>query len=284
MIQVLSSLFLVAGAGLCLIAAIGVLRLPDFFMRMHAATKAGVAGCGLILIGVAFGEPSVAIWLKVLVAIAFLLLTTPIAGHLIGRAGYVAGVPFWSSTMDDDLKDVLPRGDFDRVNARREEVVSGKINQVVLAVAAGDGFGEAMETSLDIARRHGVRVKALAIIDTEHLHKVGPVPIGGNYYAQQLRRQLTAKARVRAADAIEAFERAAAREGVQFVVALEEGDPERFLRQELGSQTVLVLPRSSWFDHGLASNRIDPSTMLKRYGIGGAERDVDDTGPIVLYV
>jgi 3-oxoacyl-[acyl-carrier protein] reductase len=44
MMQILAVLFLVAGASLCLIAAVGVLRLPDFFMRMHSATKAGVIG------------------------------------------------------------------------------------------------------------------------------------------------------------------------------------------------------------------------------------------------
>lgn len=109
----LSAFFMVLGAGLCFIASIGVLRLPDFFMRMHAATKAGVAGCGLLLIGVAFAEPSTAMWIKVGIAIVFLLLTTPIAGHLLARAGYVAGVPLWAGTREDQLQGELRRGDFD---------------------------------------------------------------------------------------------------------------------------------------------------------------------------
>ena len=110
----LSAFFLVAGAGLCLIASIGVLRFPDFFMRMHAATKAGVAGGGLFLIGVAFAEPSLGMWIKVGVAVAFLLLTTPIAGHLLARAGYVAGVPLWGGTQQDQLEGELRRGQFSR--------------------------------------------------------------------------------------------------------------------------------------------------------------------------
>ena len=67
----LSALFLVAGATLCLLAAVGVLRLPDFFMRMHAATKAGVVGCGLVLIGAALADGTAGTWIKVMVALVF---------------------------------------------------------------------------------------------------------------------------------------------------------------------------------------------------------------------
>lgn len=106
--------FLILGAAVCLVAAIGVLRFPDFFMRMHAATKAGVAGAGLVLIGVGFAAPSLEIAIKIALANLFLLLTVPIAGHLLGRAGYIAGVPLWSATRKDQLAGVLARGAFDR--------------------------------------------------------------------------------------------------------------------------------------------------------------------------
>lgn len=106
--------FLVFGAAVCLVASIGVLRFPDFFMRMHAATKAGVAGAGLVLIGVGFAVPSFEIAVKIALANLFLLLTIPVAGHLLGRAGYIAGVFLSRSTQRDDLAGVLSRGAFDR--------------------------------------------------------------------------------------------------------------------------------------------------------------------------
>ena len=112
--SVLSVIFLVAGAAICLLASIGLLRLPDFFMRMHAATKAGVVGSGLVLIGVALAYPSMGMAIKVAIAVAFLLLTTPVAGHLLARAGYVAGVPLGRGTVQNQLDGELPRGDFDR--------------------------------------------------------------------------------------------------------------------------------------------------------------------------
>lgn len=114
MLMWLAAFFLLAGSLLTFIAAIGVLRLPDFFMRMHAATKAGVAGPGLILIGVGCFDPSWATWAKILLAIFFLIVTTPVAGHLLGKAGYVGGVPLWAGTTKNDLKSVLPQSQFHR--------------------------------------------------------------------------------------------------------------------------------------------------------------------------
>jgi monovalent cation/proton antiporter MnhG/PhaG subunit len=103
---------LLGGALLCLLAAVGLLRLPDVFMRMHAATKSGVVGCGLILIGVGIADGSVATIVKIAATIVFLLLTTPVAGHLLGRAAYVSGAPFWGGTTANHLELVLQRRHF----------------------------------------------------------------------------------------------------------------------------------------------------------------------------
>ncbi len=109
MSQWIGAVLLLGGSLVCLFAAIGVLRLPDFFMRMHAATKAGVAGAGLVLLGVAAFDGSATTWTKAVLAVLFLLVTTPVAGHLIGRAGYVSGVALWRGTSEDALDGVLPR-------------------------------------------------------------------------------------------------------------------------------------------------------------------------------
>lgn len=111
MSQWIGAALLLGGSIVCLFAAIGVLRLPDFFMRMHAATKAGAAGAGLVLLGVAAFDASIATWIKAMLALFFLLVTTPVAGHLIGRAGYVSGAPLWRGTSEDALDGVLPRAD-----------------------------------------------------------------------------------------------------------------------------------------------------------------------------
>lgn len=278
----LSAFFLVAGAALCLLASVGVLRLPDFFMRMHAATKAGVAGCGLLLIGVAFAYPSPGMWIKVTIAIAFLLLTTPIAGHLLARAGYVAGVPLWGGTREDQLRGELPRGDFDSPPTASfgRKAMNPTIERVVLGLANGPGMEAAMTSAIELAKAHRVELVGLAIIDTKTLNNVGPVPIGGNYYAAQLRRTLIAKARHRMAETVQSFEHDAEQAGIRFSVSVEEGDPTPILLARLKPGVTLVLPRRAWFDHGLADRKIDPAARLARHHIGSGKHA--DDAPLVV--
>lgn len=285
MTEFLSALFLVAGAALCLLASIGVLSLPDFFMRMHAATKAGVAGCGLLLIGVAFAHPSPGMWIKVAIAIAFLLLTTPIAGHLLARAGYVAGVPLWGGTREDQLRGELPRGDFDHppTASPGRKAMNQTIERVVLGLANGPGMEAAMTHAIELAKAHHAEMVGLAIVDTGMLENVGPVPVGGNFYAAQLRRTLITKARHRMAETVQSFERTAKDAGIRVSVSVEEGDPARFLRGRLGKGAVLVLPRRAWFDHGLADRTVDPASRLERHRIAQVERGGDDDAPIVVF-
>ena len=86
MIEFVAGALILAGAAFTFIASLGLVRLPDIFTRMHASTKAGVLGSSLILIasGLIFGDGGA--WTRVIVAIFFLLLTAPIAAHMIGRA------------------------------------------------------------------------------------------------------------------------------------------------------------------------------------------------------
>ena len=86
MSEIAAGLLALTGAAFSLIAAIGLIRMPDIFTRMHASTKAGVLGSSLILIavGVVIGDGGT--WARIVVANFFLVLTAPIAAHMIGRA------------------------------------------------------------------------------------------------------------------------------------------------------------------------------------------------------
>lgn len=79
---------IILGSLLSLIAAIGVLRLPDMLTRTHAAAKAGAVGGGLILLALALVSLDGAVALRAIIGIMFLLLTTPISSHLLGRASH----------------------------------------------------------------------------------------------------------------------------------------------------------------------------------------------------
>ncbi|MEP2782717.1 MAG: monovalent cation/H(+) antiporter subunit G [Pseudoruegeria sp.] len=95
MIQILAGLFILCGSFFALIAALGILRLPDVLVRMHASTKAGTLACGLILIGVSLEFWAFSIAVRSVAIVTFLILTAPVASHMIGRAAVRTGVPLW---------------------------------------------------------------------------------------------------------------------------------------------------------------------------------------------
>jgi len=98
---------LTLGVLLVLVAAIGLVRLPDAFQRMHAATKAGTLGTTLIVGGaLVLGDVTP---VTGALTILFLLLTLPTGAQLLGRAAYVAGEPLVGLVGDDPLDGVLER-------------------------------------------------------------------------------------------------------------------------------------------------------------------------------
>ena len=77
---------LVAGGLFLFVAGLGIFRMPDVMTRMHAATKAGTLGAGLIFVAVAvYFRDTASVSLAVL-TVVFLLVTIPVGAHEIGRA------------------------------------------------------------------------------------------------------------------------------------------------------------------------------------------------------
>lgn len=115
---ILVSALLVLGVMFSLLAGIGVLRMPDAYMRMQAATKAGTLGvaCAALAAAVQFGNLAIAV--EALLIVAFFFLTAPVAAHLIARAGFSARVKMWDRTLieqDDGSMDSPPtRSDSDQ--------------------------------------------------------------------------------------------------------------------------------------------------------------------------
>ncbi len=107
MSDVIAVILLFTGALLVLVGAIGACRMPDLLLRMHATTKAGALGTGLIALAAAvfFAEPAVVA--RALGIFAFVVLTAPVAAHMIGRAGYFTGSPLWQHTTKDELAENL---------------------------------------------------------------------------------------------------------------------------------------------------------------------------------
>lgn len=89
---VIGIVMMAAGVLFLLIAAIGLVRLPDALQRMHSATKAGTLGTALVILGALLvGE--VARPQTGLLTILFLLVTLPLGAQLLGRAAYLSRTP-----------------------------------------------------------------------------------------------------------------------------------------------------------------------------------------------
>ena len=86
MTEIVAGVLILIGAAFTLIASVGVIRLPDVLTRMHASTKAGTLGASMILAATAVDFADVSTTAKCVVAVLFLLLTAPLAAHMIGRA------------------------------------------------------------------------------------------------------------------------------------------------------------------------------------------------------
>ena len=102
MTEWVSGALFVAGATLALLAAVGVLRMPDVFTRMQASTKASTLGLGCLLAGLALQHPEVSVVLRAGSIGAFMMLTTAVAAHVIARAAALTGAPLWKGTLIDE--------------------------------------------------------------------------------------------------------------------------------------------------------------------------------------
>ncbi|MGI8599000.1 MAG: monovalent cation/H(+) antiporter subunit G [Chitinophagaceae bacterium] len=92
------------GAVFILLAAIGIVRMPDFYLRLSATTKAATLGIGLILISSAVYFQELSVTSRVFAIICFLILTAPVAAHMIGRASYFIGTELWKNSVIDELE------------------------------------------------------------------------------------------------------------------------------------------------------------------------------------
>jgi multicomponent Na+:H+ antiporter subunit G len=111
MSEIVVAALLTLGAAFILVAALGVVRMPDIFLRMSCNAKASTLGIGLLLLALAihFGEMDVSG--RALATIGFIVLTTPVASHRIGRVAYLDGALLWEGTIVDEMRGKFSSGE-----------------------------------------------------------------------------------------------------------------------------------------------------------------------------
>lgn len=100
MLDILSWLLLLAGGCFSIIGGVGVLRMPDFYTRLHAAGITDTLGAMLILAGLMIQGGLTMITVKLVLILLFLLFTSPTASHALAKAALIDGVkPFLASSQ-----------------------------------------------------------------------------------------------------------------------------------------------------------------------------------------
>ncbi len=103
--EIIISILIVCGMLFTLGGAVGLIRFPDTFCRMHALSKGTTLGIILLMIGafLYFIWSGVGFCFKSILSLFFIFLTAPVGAHMLAKAGYHYGVPLWHKSVKDDL-------------------------------------------------------------------------------------------------------------------------------------------------------------------------------------
>jgi len=104
MSEIIIAILTLVGAIFMLLASIGLLRMPDLYLRMSATTKAATLGAGLILLSAALFFADLGTSSRAIATIIFLMITAPVSAHMLARAAFFSGVPMWEGTTIDELQ------------------------------------------------------------------------------------------------------------------------------------------------------------------------------------
>jgi len=106
MSDTISLIFIIIGVVFDLFGCIGLIRLPDVYNRLQAATKSVTLGTCSILFGLFIKYGFSAIGMKALIAIPLLFFASTVAAHALVRGSYKFGIKLWNKTVIDDYKDI----------------------------------------------------------------------------------------------------------------------------------------------------------------------------------
>ncbi len=115
-LDLLTVALLIGGMFFMCVAALGIVRMPDLYHRMHAATKGvtlGIVGllvAGAVALGALPETQFMMIATKVALVVIFQFVANPVGAHLLSKAAHLDKAPLWSGTLSDELADAKSRG------------------------------------------------------------------------------------------------------------------------------------------------------------------------------
>ena len=273
-VEIMAALLILGGGLVVAIAGLGLVRLPDPFTRMHAATKAGVLGAGMVMFGVGLSLGTIPAVITAGAGVLFLLFTSPIASHALGRAAYVSGAPIAPATVADALSGVLPRNVFDiapgrvaraaprrpsgsaanqfdggrvmsAVDLRKHQSPSrlpepAALRAVTAWIVGGPCQPDASAQALALAQGSRAQLTGLSAFDADAATHRSLAPPGGAAWARWLGDQRRTRMRERAAKSLAEFENLCAGADVASRMRHEEQDFQGLVATTAGSDLIVV--------------------------------------------
>lgn len=100
--EILAALFMLGGAVFFVASAIGMVRLPDFYTRLHASGNSETLGCMLSFIGLMIYEGLTLTSLKMAVVFTIVFVANPIGTHILSKAAYKSGHKVWTKQDEEE--------------------------------------------------------------------------------------------------------------------------------------------------------------------------------------
>jgi multicomponent Na+:H+ antiporter subunit G len=102
--DLISWVCLLGGVFFCFVGAVGLLRLPDFYSRMHGGSMTDTLGAALVFIGLMFQAGLSLVTVKLVMILFFLLLTSPTSTHALAKSAFDAGLKPWVNNKKDEIQ------------------------------------------------------------------------------------------------------------------------------------------------------------------------------------
>jgi len=103
--DLLAFICLLAGLAFMFVGAVGIVRFPDAYNRLHASSKCSLLG---LLLGAIFHIGTLGIVMKAIITLVFAFVATPIGSHILAKAAHIDGLRQWPKTLSDELADDYP--------------------------------------------------------------------------------------------------------------------------------------------------------------------------------
>jgi nucleotide-binding universal stress UspA family protein len=141
------------------------------------------------------------------------------------------------------------------------------IKRILLGLGGTPFTDVAIERALELAKEHSARITGVTVVDTKRLKQIGPLPPGGDAFAEKLRKKRLSITEQRVDKAIEKFTKKCKKSGISRMVKRETGDPFETMIAHARYNDVTIFGLKSLFDYGFTVEPRDALIRLVSQGV-----------------